>query len=69
MAKELEKGDRVAWDTSHGETHGQVVRKATSRTKIKGHTVAASKDEPQYIVESDKTGERAAHKPEALKKQ
>ena len=64
--KHLEKGDAVAWETSQGETTGHVVRKQTTRMKIKDHTVAASKDDPQYIVESDKTGARAAHKPEAL---
>jgi hypothetical protein len=45
-----------------------VVEKQTSQTRIKGHKVAASKDDPQYIVESDKSGKRAAHKPDALKK-
>jgi hypothetical protein len=65
MAKELSKGDKVSWK-SHGFTaHGKVVRKATSPTKIKGHNVAASKDNPEYIVETDE-GKRAAHKPGAL---
>ncbi|MBU8536343.1 hypervirulence associated TUDOR domain-containing protein [Falsiroseomonas tokyonensis] len=66
--KTLKPGDKVAWGTSQGETHGKVVRKQTSPTEIKGHKVAASKDDPQYIVESDKTGARAAHKPSALHK-
>jgi hypothetical protein len=30
--------------------------------------VAASKDEPQYLVKSDKSGREAVHKPDALKK-
>ncbi|GGC48210.1 DUF2945 domain-containing protein [Chelatococcus reniformis] len=68
MAKNLSKGDKVAWDTSQGETHGKVVRKQTSKTRIKGHTAAASKDDPQYIVESAKSGKRAAHKPGELRK-
>jgi hypothetical protein len=68
MAKALKKGDKVAWATSQGETQGKVVRKQTTPTKIKGHKVAASKDDPQYIVRSDKTGKEAAHKPESLKK-
>ena len=66
--KTFRKGEAVAWETSQGETRGQVVRKQTSRTTIKGHTVDASPDDPQYIVESDKTGARAAHKPGALKR-
>lgn len=68
MTKELKKGDKVAWDTSQGETQGEVVRKQTSRTKIKGHVVAASKDNPEYIVKSDKSGKQAAHKPDELRR-
>ena len=68
MEKKLSKGDKVSWETSQGKTEGKVVRKQTSDTRIKGHTVSASKDDPQYIVESEKTGARAAHKPDALKK-
>jgi hypothetical protein len=68
MAKDLKKGDKVSWDTSQGKTHGTVEKKQTSRTQIKGHTVAASKENPQFIVRSDKSGKKAAHKPEELKK-
>ena len=67
MKKEWKPGDTVGWDTSQGVTHGHVVRKQTSKTQIKGHTVKASKDNPQYIVESDKSGKRAAHKPNELR--
>ena len=66
--KQLKAGDRVRWATSQGPTDGRVVRKQTSRGKIKGHTVTASPENPQYIVESDKTGQRAAHKAKALKR-
>lgn len=65
---ELKKGDEVSWKTSQGKTEGTVVKKQTSDTTIKGHKVSASKDDPQYIVESEKTGAKAAHKPEALSK-
>lgn len=68
MSKSFAKGDKVSWETSQGRTHGEVVRKQTSEDHIKGHKVAASKDDPQYIVKSDKSGELAAHKPEALTK-
>ena len=68
MSKEFRKGDKVEWDTSHGVTHGHVVRKQTSETQIKGHTVQASIENPQYIVESDKSGKRAAHTPRELRK-
>jgi hypothetical protein len=64
----LKPGDKVAWNTSQGRTEGKVVKKQSTDTRIKGHKVAASKDEPQFIVESGKSGKRAAHKEEALKK-
>ncbi len=64
----LKKGDTVAWQTSQGETHGTVQRKLTKPTDIKGHHVAASPDNPEYLVKSAKSGELAAHKPDALKK-
>jgi heme-binding NEAT domain protein len=66
--KTFRAGDRVKWDHSQGTTTGKVVRKQTTPTKIKGHKVAASKDNPEYIVKSDKTGAIAAHKPSELKK-
>jgi hypothetical protein len=68
MAKELKPGDHVMWNSSQGEVQGEVVRKQTTPTKIKGHAVKASPDNPEYIVKSDRTGALAAHKPEALKK-
>ncbi|WP_174296709.1 DUF2945 domain-containing protein [Sphingomonas bacterium] len=64
---DLKKGDAVEWPSHGGTAHGKVERKQTSDTKIKSHAVHASKDDPQYIVKSDKGGE-AAHKPDALKK-
>ncbi|GAW42401.1 hypothetical protein SH203_02817 [Brevundimonas sp. SH203] len=66
--KTFKPGDKVKWDHSQGATTGKVVRKVTSETHIKGHKVAASKDRPEYIVESAKTGARAAHRPSELKK-
>jgi hypothetical protein len=68
MTRTFKKGDKVAWHASQGEVHGTVKEKLSSPTDIKGHHVAASPDDPQYLVESDKTGAEAAHKPEALKK-
>lgn len=68
MAKaKLEPGDRVSWRSSAGVIQGEVVEQATSRRRIKGHEVAASPENPEWIVRSDKTGALAAHKPEALK--
>jgi Hypervirulence associated proteins TUDOR domain len=68
MAEELKPGDKVPWDSSGGHSVGKVVRKQTTPARIKGHKVAASRDNPQYIVRSDKSGKEAAHKPGELKK-
>ena len=69
MAKaSIRAGDKVAWGASQGKVTGTVIKKQTSATKIKGHKVAASKSNPQYIVKSDKTGAKAAHRAGALKK-
>ncbi len=65
MADDFKKGDKVKWKSHGGDAHGVVEKKQTSPTQIKGHKVAASKDEPQFIVETGE-GKRAAHKPEAL---
>ena len=68
MAKALKPGDKVTWGTSGGETQGTVEKKVTSETKIKGHTAKATKDDPQYVVKSAKSGKEAVHKPSDLKK-
>ncbi|WP_299175203.1 DUF2945 domain-containing protein [uncultured Brevundimonas sp.] len=61
-------GDRVKWDHSQGTTTGKVVKKVVSPIRIKDHKVAASQDDPEFLVESDKTGAKAAHRPDALRK-
>lgn len=68
MTKTLKLGDKVEWDTSQGKTHGTVEKKLTSETHIKKHKVAATKDDPQYLVKSAKSGKEAAHKPDELRK-
>ena len=64
----FKKGDKVEWN-SHGSTaEGEVEKKITSETEAGGRKVKASKDEPQYLVKSEKSGGTAVHKPDALKK-
>jgi hypothetical protein len=58
----------VTWKSQGGEAHGKVVRKQTEPTHLKGHKVAASADEPQFLVETDE-GKRASHKAAALTKE
>ena len=68
MASEFKAGDKVQWHSSQGTIHGTIKKKLTSPTDIKGHHVAASPDNPEFLVVSDKTGAEAAHKASALKK-
>jgi Hypervirulence associated proteins TUDOR domain len=65
---EFKKGDRVKWRSHGGEAVGEVERKITADTEAGGRTVRASKDEPQYLVRSEKSGGTAVHKPEALER-
>jgi plastocyanin len=67
--KTLKPGDKVSWNTSQGETHGEVVEKVTGEAHVKGHRAKASPDAPQYKVKSAKTGKEAIHKPDALDKE
>ena len=62
----LNKGTPVEWNTSQGPTHGKVVQKKVTDFELDGHTHRASEDEPQYVVDSAKTGATAAHKASAL---
>ena len=66
--KDPKAGDKVSWKSHGGEAHGKVVKKITSPTTIKGHKVAASKDNPEFIVETAE-GKQAAHKANALTKE
>jgi hypothetical protein len=67
MAKEFKKGDRVEWTSQGGKAVGTVERKITADTEAGGRKVKASKDEPQYLVRSEKSGGTAVHRPGALK--
>ena len=66
-SKTFRAGEKVAWSSHGGTAHGKVVRKLTKPTDIKGHHVAASTDNPEYLVETE-DGKQAAHKPGALRK-
>ena len=66
MAQEFKQGDKVEWNTPQGKTRGKVKKKLTSETEVGGQKVNASEDDPRYLVESEKSGKEAAHKPGAL---
>lgn len=64
----IEQGDTVHWNTSQGRTVGTAKEKRVREFEFDGQTFKASDDEPYWIVESDKTGARAAHKESSLRK-
>jgi hypothetical protein len=68
MSQEFKKGDRVTWNSHGGSAEGEVLRKIIEDTELAGWEVRASKNDPQYLVRSDKSGGEAVHKPSALKK-
>ena len=68
MAQELKQGDKVEWNTPQGKTRGTVKKKLTANTEVGGQKINASEDDPRYLVESEKSGKEAAHKPESLNK-
>jgi Hypervirulence associated proteins TUDOR domain len=68
MASELKRGDRVQRSYRGTKVLGTVLRKVTERTTIAGRAVAASKDDPRFLVRSEKSGKEAAHKASALTK-
>jgi hypothetical protein len=67
MAKELRRGDRVEWNFGRGKAVGVVKRKLTAPTTIGKQRVAASPNDPRYLVRTD-SGKDAAHKAETLRK-
>ena len=68
MADKLKPGDRVTWNSHGGQARGKVMKTLKSAMRIKGHKVAASKDNPEYLVETD-NGKQAAHKGAALSRE
>jgi hypothetical protein len=59
MAEEYKRGDRVEWNFRGRQVQGKVRRKLTARTEIAGRPVAGSKDDPRYLVRSEKSGKEA----------
>ena len=68
MKEDFKVGDHVEWNSEAGHVRGTIKRKITSAIPFKGYTVHASKEEPQYLIKSDKTDHLAMHKGSALKK-
>lgn len=68
MKHEFKIGDHVEWNSEAGRVRGTIKKKVISAIKFKTYTVLASKEEPQYLIKSDKTEHMAMHKGAALTK-
>jgi Hypervirulence associated proteins TUDOR domain len=66
MPQEFRRGDRVEWNFRGRKVVGRVRKRLTARTEVAGQIVAASKDDPRYLVRSDGTGKETARRPSAL---
>ena len=68
MASELKRGDRVEWSFRGRTVTGTVRRRLTARTEVGGRVVAASKQDPRYVVRSERSGKETTRRPEALRR-
>jgi hypothetical protein len=67
MATTLKRGDHVAWNSEAGRIHGIIIKKLVSDVRFKGYVHHATKDKPQFLIESDETDHIAIHKGTALR--
>jgi hypothetical protein len=68
MPDEFRRGDRVEWKFGRGKAVGVVKRKLTARTTVGGRAVDASRDDPRYLVETERTRKQVAKRPGALRR-
>lgn len=67
MPATLKRGDHVEWNSEAGRVRGVILKKITSDYNFRGYIHHASKDDPQYLIKSEKTDHVAIHKRRALK--
>ena len=68
MKRTFRVGDHVVWNSEAGHVSGRIIKVHTKDVDYKGYTHHASKDEPQYEIQSDKTDHIAMHKGAALRR-
>ena len=66
--QDFKRGDHVSWNSEAGRVSGRIVRVHTADVNYKGYVHHASKDDPQYEIQSDKTDHIAIHKGSALRR-
>ena len=68
MPKTFKVGDHVSWNSEAGRIRGKITRKLMRDLKLKGYIRHASRDNPCYMIKSDKTDHVAVHQGSALRK-
>ena len=66
MPEEFKRGDRVEWSFRGHTVRGTVRRRLTKRSDVSGQVLAATKDDPRYVVRSDASGKETTRRPAAL---
>jgi hypothetical protein len=66
MAQDFKRGDRVEWNFRGNRVTGRVRRRLTARTEVAGQVAAATKDDPRYLVRSEKSGKETVRRGGAL---
>lgn len=68
MTQEFRRGDRVEWNFRGRPVRGTVQRRLTRRAEIGGQVVAASQEDPRYVVRSEASGKETTRRPAALRR-
>lgn len=68
MTQTFRRGDRVEWNFRGHRVTGRVKKRLVVRTEVDGQIFNASREDPRYLVRSDKTGKETARRPESLKR-
>ena len=68
MTERFRRGDRVQWNFRGHAVTGRVRKRLVERTEVDGQIFNASKEDPRYLVRSDKTGKETARRAEALRR-
>jgi len=67
MAQDFKRGDEVEWNFRGRTVRGTVRRRLTRRTEVGGQVVAASKDDPRYVVRAARSGRETTRRAGALR--
>ncbi len=67
MGQDFKRGDRVEWNFRGRTVRGTVRRRLTKRTEIGGRVVAATPDDPRYVVRTERSGAETTRRAAALR--